>query len=546
MPSLPSSPSRRGRSRGLDADDARSRRNENKIELRKAKKDETLAKRRFAQPADAAAEEPTDPAAAAADAVANACSAAAEVPRLASIVHEYVRGGCCGDAAAALSTVTRLRKLLSLSGGPPIDECISAGLVPVFIHLLGGAGAVVFEAAWCLTNIVSGTTDHAKAVVDAGAIPPLLNLVQTSPSVETREQAVWCLSNVAGDCASLRDMLLCCGALPSVLSMIEEMATTSQMGPLRNATWCLSNLVRNKPAPALEHVERALPTLAKLLSLDDSELMMDTMWALSHVAEAGGDAADGVVSVGCLPRLVHHLEHAPPSVQVPALRALANLLTGSDGATGAVLEAGFLRVVGKFLCSERSRTRKEACWALSNIAAGTAAQIDQLMATPLLPEVIGLMGRDEFEVKKECLWTVANICHAYSSHPGPHTAYRVGALVQAGLLEPLVRMLDANDPKVIELAVDACGHLLGAGEELARGKGSNPFVTQFDTVGGVDKLEELQTHPNETVYNKTVKILDDFFVAEEAEDENLMPHQSGGGFLFGAAAAETPATPFVF
>ena len=65
-------------------------------------------------------------------------------------------------------------------------------------------------------------------------------------------------------------------------------------------------------------------------------------------------------------------------------------------------------------------------------------------------------------------------------------------------------------------------------------------------MGGVDKLEELQTHPNETVYNKTVKILDDFFVAQEAEDENLMPHQSGGGFQFGAAAAETPATPFVF
>ena len=59
--------------------------------------------------------------------------------------------------------------------------------------------------------------------------------------------------------------------------------------------------------------------------------------------------------------------------------------------------------VGKFLCSERSRTRKEACWALSNIAAGTAAQIDQLMATPLLPEVIGLMGRDEFEAQRTAL-----------------------------------------------------------------------------------------------------------------------------------------------
>ena len=50
--------------------------------------------------------------------------------------------------------------------------------------------------------------------VSPRAIPPLLNLVQTSPSVETREQAVWCLSNVAGDCASLRDMLLGCGESP--------------------------------------------------------------------------------------------------------------------------------------------------------------------------------------------------------------------------------------------------------------------------------------------------------------------------------------------
>ena len=37
------------------------------------------------------------------------------------------------------------------------------------------------------------------------------------------------------------------------------------MGPLRNATWALSNLVRGKPSPAREAVEPALPVMHKLV-----------------------------------------------------------------------------------------------------------------------------------------------------------------------------------------------------------------------------------------------------------------------------------------
>lgn len=215
---------------GLDAEDARSRRAESKIELRKVKKDDALAKRRnFAVIED----EPV-PAADVANGKTSALPQRSDIAALARQTLEYIQNGCRNDQTGpTVDAVQRLRKLLSIPDNPPIDEVISAGLVPAFVELLATplcgvelvpadqkqALDMSFEAAWCLTNIASGTTNHCRIVVDAGAVPPLLGLL-SSPSVETREQAVWCISNIAGDCAAFRDVLLNCGAMGRVIEMI--------------------------------------------------------------------------------------------------------------------------------------------------------------------------------------------------------------------------------------------------------------------------------------------------------------------------------------
>ena len=151
------------------------------------------------------------------------------------------------DVTIKLMACVGLRRLLSIEDSPPIQAVIDANLVPVFITLLHHQiPKFQFEAAWCLTNIASGTTDHVTNLIEKDVLSHFIQLLR-SPHIEVVEQAIWGIGNIAGDSPSTRDSVLHSGALEQIAAVLQQAIPGTSF--MRNASWALSNLCRGRPQP---------------------------------------------------------------------------------------------------------------------------------------------------------------------------------------------------------------------------------------------------------------------------------------------------------
>ena len=103
-----------------------------------------------------------------------------------------------------------------LSKQPNLFEDIRRGIVSKFVDFLrGGNINLQYETALALSSITHGNSLHTKCVVDAGALPVLIQLLST-PSENVQKEAANCLSNIARNGSESRDLVLDHGILSSL------------------------------------------------------------------------------------------------------------------------------------------------------------------------------------------------------------------------------------------------------------------------------------------------------------------------------------------
>eukprot|EP00959_Pyramimonas_sp_CCMP1952_P069985 1461260-Pyramimonas_sp.AAC.1 len=123
-------------------DDARRKRGEHLVEIRKNKRAEELQKkRREGEPQEEIADNTF---------LGGASSTSQLVAAKLEGLPHLVTGVCSDDTKLQLEATTHFRKLLSIERSPPIEEVIKANVVPRFVQFLQrhDSPQLQFEAAW--------------------------------------------------------------------------------------------------------------------------------------------------------------------------------------------------------------------------------------------------------------------------------------------------------------------------------------------------------------------------------------------------------------
>ncbi|KAI8846665.1 armadillo-type protein [Chytridium lagenaria] len=333
------------KNRGLmKADELRRRREDMTVEIRKAKREENLSKRRNMSEPSASLQDSDD------ELVNPSVVLQEQIPLM-------VQGVRSDDPNLQYECTMKFRKLLSKEKNPPIEE---------------------FEAAWALTNIASGSSDQTRVVIEHGAVPIF---------------AVWALGNIAGDSARCRDIPL--------LNILNE--STNKISMIRNSTWTLSNFCRGKnPQPDWLTIVPALSVLAKLIyTMDEEKIqavidagvarrLVDLLAHPSHSVQTpalrsvgnivtGDDVQTQVmISAGCLPALNSLLTSPKEAIRKEACWTISNITAGNTTQIDSIIHANLIPPLINILAHGDFKTKKEACWAISNATSGGIHKPDQI------------------------------------------------------------------------------------------------------------------------------------------------------------------------
>ncbi|MGH0126522.1 UNVERIFIED_CONTAM: hypothetical protein FKN15_028893, partial [Acipenser sinensis] len=263
-----------------------------------------------------------------------------------------------------LSAVQAARKLLSSDRNPPIDDLIKSGILPILVKCLerDDNPSLQFEAAWALTNIASGTSAQTQAVVKSRDGP------------------------------QCRDYVISLGIVKPLLSFINPSIPITF---LRNVTWVIVNLCRNKdPPPPMETVQ---------------EILVDTVWALSYLTDGGNEQIQMVIDSGVVPFLVPLLSHQEVKVQ-EAVWFLSNITAGNQQQVQAVIDAGLIPMIIHQLAKGDFGTQKEAAWAISNLTiSGRKDQVEYLVQQNVIPPFCNLLSVKDSQVVQVVLDGLKNV-----------------------------------------------------------------------------------------------------------------------------------------
>ncbi len=91
-------------------------------------------------------------------------------------------------------------------------------------------------------------------------------------------------------------------------------------------------------------------------------------------------------------------------------------------------------------------------------------------------------------------------------------------MMDNGILDNIIKLLYADDVTIIKIGLEGLSHVLHWGMFIAEkiNASENVFLIELERRKVINKLEKLQSHPDDSVYAKVIGIIQNFFEVTDA------------------------------
>eukprot|EP00873_Tetraselmis_striata_P008985 jgi/Tetstr1/429249/TSEL_001911.t2 len=356
-----------------------------------------------------------------------------------------------GEAAPVRDAAASAVENLALHGSGAAALAARGGALPGLVDLLRSGSALAVEAAAGALENLALADALRGAVVDAGAVPPLVELLGAGGGAA--EAAAGALQNLALDAAA-REEVVAAGGVAGLVGLLGA----SEPGAAEAAAGALGNLALNSNGRALLGATGGAPRLVALLGGGDAaaeaaagaveNASLDERLARQLVDAGAVEALASIVAAGGVALLVALLRSGSDAAKEAAAEALERLSSGR-GQVVAIANVGGLEELLRIIQQGNPEAIKAAACTIANFAFShqNSSAIERAGGVPILLE---LLQRGEGPGREGAARALRNMSLSEGNRQ---------RIAELGGLAPLVALLRAGSPAAAEAAAGAVEHL---------------------------------------------------------------------------------------
>ena len=283
------------------------------------------------------------------------------------------------------------------------QEVIGSGLLPKLIDFLQRDYDydLQLETVGILVRIAGRGSKHIEALVTLGVVPHFIRLMGSWRG-EIAKVAALALGNIA---KHHRDLVLQAGAVQPLIKLLDQ---TSDLESLWTYTWVLVIFCRGEPNADFNI--SSLQSLNKLIHHSDDDVVKNACWVLKYLTNSRSiNQVQIVLDVLNDAGLIRILELSSKPL-LPALMTVGNIAAaGNDSQTQLLIDNDALPCLRGLLSYTNDDIVDWACWTISNITAGTREQKQAVTDSGILSEVIPMLNHERTNIRVHAVRTISNI-----------------------------------------------------------------------------------------------------------------------------------------